>query len=135
MLKRLRLEIKYLTAIPASTVCEPAVPTKHTRIMYIEDKSGGLEGLARIGRVTFSKSRQSLTYAGRELMRTKGGYKYNHFDSATLAHFWISGPKKRGGDRLYGIGRVDIDDDVRAEYWTHIRSQPERSHLSSYLDR
>ena len=111
------------------------MPTKQTRIMYIEDKSGGLEGPARIGRATFSKSRQSLTYAGREFMRTKSGYKYNHFDGATGARFWISGPKKRGGDRLYGIGRVDIDDDVRVEYWTHIRAQPERSHLSSYLDQ
>ena len=103
--------------------------------MYIGDKSGGLEGPARIGRVTFSKSRQSLTYAGRELTRAKSGYKYNYFDIATGACCWISGPKKRGGDRLYGIGRVDIDDDVRAGYWTHIRNQPERSHLSSYLDQ
>jgi hypothetical protein len=38
-----------------------------TRIMYIEDKSAGLSGPARIGRVRFSKSGKSVFYAGMEL--------------------------------------------------------------------
>ncbi len=33
-----------------------------SRAMYIEDKSGGLEGEARIGRVYFSKSGKTLYY-------------------------------------------------------------------------
>jgi hypothetical protein len=40
------------------------VSQKKTRIMFIEDKSGGLEGLARIGRVTFSKTGKSIEYQG-----------------------------------------------------------------------
>jgi len=36
-----------------------------SRIMYIEDKSCGLSGPARIGRVTFSKSRKTIYYGGR----------------------------------------------------------------------
>jgi hypothetical protein len=42
--------------------------------------------------------------------------------------YWISGPKRRGGDRLYGsVQPVEVDEDVRVEYWRDIRGQPERS--------
>jgi hypothetical protein len=99
------------------------------RIMYIEDKSAGLEGPGRIGLVHFSKTGRTLYYAGRSFQSLKGyGYKANYFDVATGEHFWISGCKKRGGDRLYG-GTVDIDDDVREAYWTVIREQPGSVHL------
>ena len=39
-------------------------------------------------------------------------------------HYWISGCKKRGGDRLY-CGLIEIDSDVLDEYWTTIRGMPE----------
>jgi len=43
--------------------------------------------------------------------------------------YWISGPKHRGGDRLYGGSTpIEIDQDVREEYWRSIRGQPERVH-------
>lgn len=99
---------------------------KKTRIMYIEDKSEGLNGPARIGRVTLSKTGQSLHYAGRTFQRLGGqGFKANYFDTETGAHFWISGPRKDGADRLYeGSAKpVDIDDDAAVEYWTNIRGQ------------
>jgi hypothetical protein len=39
---------------------------------------------------------------------------------------WISGPHKDGEDRLYVSNiHVEIDDDVREEYWTEIRNKPE----------
>jgi hypothetical protein len=38
----------------------------------------------------------------------------------------ISGCKKRGGDRLYA-GTIEIDDDVREEYWNEIRGLPDRT--------
>jgi len=38
--------------------------------------------------------------------------------------YWISGCKKDGRDRLYP-GIIEIDDDVREEYWTGIRGMPE----------
>jgi hypothetical protein len=76
-----------------------------TRIMYIEDKSGGLEGPARIGRVTFSKSGRSLTYGGRTFQSLGGsGFKANYVDVDTRDEFWISGPRKDGADRLYAGG-------------------------------
>ena len=105
---------------------------KKTRIMYIEYKGHGIEGPGRIGRVTYSKSGRSIYYAGKTFAAFKG-FKANFFDVETLEEYWISGPKKRGGDRLYGTGLVDIDDDVRVEYWTTIRGQPERRDDTCYL--
>ena len=92
--------------------------------MYIEDKSDGLSGPARIGRVRFSQTGKTLYYGGRTFRSMKGaGFKANYRDVGTGAEFWISGCKKRGGDTLYG-GVVEIDDDVREEYWVKIRGMP-----------
>lgn len=98
-----------------------------TRIMYIERKAGNLEGNARIGRVTFSKNHKLLNYDGKQFRSLKGrGFKANFIEVATEEEYWISGCKRNGEDRLYG-GRVpvEIDEDVREEYWTEIRNQPE----------
>jgi hypothetical protein len=41
--------------------------------------------------------------------------------------YWISGPRKDGADRLYDEALpVEIDEDVRIEYWTEIRGMPSR---------
>lgn len=99
---------------------------KKTRIMYIEDKTEGLNGPARIGRVTLSKSAQSLYYGGRTFQRLSGqGFKANFFEVETGGHFWISGPRKDGRDRLYeGSTRpVEVDPDVADEYWGLIRGE------------
>ncbi|MEZ5817964.1 MAG: 1-deoxy-D-xylulose-5-phosphate synthase [Hyphomicrobiaceae bacterium] len=104
-----------------------------SRIMYIESKAHGLEGLARIGRVTYSKSGRSVTYGGRTFAPMQG-FKANYYELDSHAAYWISGPKRRGGDRLYGTGRVEIDDDVREEYWTAIREEPHRIAETFYRD-
>jgi hypothetical protein len=100
------------------------------RIMYIENKSAqpagqsGVQGPARIGRVSFSKTGKSLYYRGRTFQSLKGsGFKANYFDVESHEHYWISGPKRNGADGLYGPRPTPIDDDVREEYWTHIRKQ------------
>jgi hypothetical protein len=95
--------------------------------MYIELKSE-LNGPARIGRVTFSKTGRTLTYRGKSFQSLKGAAaKANYFDVDTGEHYWISGPRKDGADRLYVSSvPVHIDDDVREEYWTEIRGQPEK---------
>lgn len=98
---------------------------KKTRIMYIEDKSEGLNGSAWIGRVAMSKSGRTLHYGGRafQSLGGGGGLKANYFDIETGKQFWISGPRKDGRDRLYeGSTRpVAIDPDVSDEYWRDIR--------------
>jgi hypothetical protein len=100
------------------------------RIMYIECKAGGLTGTARIGRVTFSKTGRTLYYRGLTFQSLKGaGFKSNFYAVETGDDYWISGPKRRGGDRMYGsVLPVAIDADVREEYWRDIRDQPERIH-------
>ncbi len=98
------------------------------RIMYIECKAGRLTGAARIGRVTFSKTGRTLHYRGQTFQSLKGaGFKSNYYCVETGEDYWISGPKRRGGDSLYGGSMpIDIDDDVREEYWRDVRRQPER---------
>jgi hypothetical protein len=92
--------------------------------MYIECKSDGLSGAARIGRVTFSHSGRSIYYRGQEFRSLKGrGFKANYHEAETREEYWISGCKKDGTDRLYG-GTVHIDEDAREEYWTTIRGLP-----------
>ncbi len=104
-----------------------------SRIMYIEDKSAGLSGPARIGRVTLSKTGKTLYYEGLAFVSLKGGYKANYRVEGTDNEYWISGPRKDGRDRLYGERvPVEIDEDVREEYWTTIRNLPERVKDSSY---
>lgn len=104
-----------------------------SRIMYIEDKSEGLSGPARIGRVSFSKTGSTLHYGGREFQSLRGkGFKANYCDVETGDEFWISGPKKDGCDSLDG-GVVEIDEDIREEYWLRIRGRPECRDQISYL--
>ena len=56
--------------------------------MYIEDKSGGLSGPARIGRVRFSQTGKSLYYGGRRFETLGGrGFKANYFDAESGAYF------------------------------------------------
>ncbi len=108
---------------------------KKTRILYIERKGEGISGPARIGRVTFSKSGSSVYYRGRMFYKTTmAAGKANYLDSETGEEFWISGCKKDGSDRLYG-GTVEIDDDVREEYWREVRKMPEMAERSSVRAR
>lgn len=97
------------------------------RIMYIEYKGDRLEGPARIGLVRYSKTGSTLYYGDKTFRSLKGeGYKANYYDVDTGDHYWISGCKKQGGDRLYGgVLDIAIDDDVREAYWTEIRDRPD----------
>lgn len=112
-----------------TSVCyDPSVSVKRTRIMYIECKAEGLQGPARIGRVTFTKSEKGIYYQGREFHRISG-FKANYATVDTHEEYWISGPHRDGQDRLYypsGLP-VEIDADVREEYWRDIRKKPELS--------
>jgi hypothetical protein len=93
------------------------------RIMYIEEKSG-LSGDARIGRVKVSAGGRSLSYQGKRFNTLNGrGFKANYYEAGSGASYWISGCKKRGGDRLYP-GVIHIDEDVREEYWVKVRNTP-----------
>jgi len=93
-----------------------------SRIMYIENKSNGLLGPARIGRVYFSKSGKTLYYKRSRYSSLKGkGFKSNYVDMESGVEYWISGPRKDRNDGLYGgdNGAI-IDDDIEEEYWAQI---------------
>jgi hypothetical protein len=93
--------------------------------MYIESKAESLDGSARIGRVTFSKTGCTIYYKGRAFGKGSG-FKSTHFEVETGDPYWISGPHRDGEDRLYPSNiPVEIDDDVREEYWTEIRKLPQ----------
>lgn len=99
--------------------------------MYIEYKGEGIVGPARIGRVTYSKTGKRIYYGGREFASLKGsGFKANFCDVETGEQYWISGCRKDGNDALYSTS-VEIDDDVREEYWVNIRKKPEHKDISS----
>ena len=103
-----------------------------SKIMYIELKThdGGHDdrGPARICRITFNKSGKTLHYKGKRFQKGGTDACANYHDVKTREGYWISGPKKNGQDRHpYGGGPVEVDKDVREEYWTEIRRQPERT--------
>ena len=105
-----------------------------TRIMYIERKAGNLTGPARIGRVTYSKTGTTIFqyYQGKAFRSLKGaGFKANYYDVETGEEYWISGPRKDGCDALYATNiPTEVDDDVRAEYWTQIRKRSPKNKMS-----
>ena len=93
-----------------------------TQIMYIEEK----HDITGPGRVVLSKTGKTLTYKDRSFQSLKGyGWKANYFDIDAGYHYWISGCRKDGNDSLYP-DTIEIDDDVREEYWREIRQAPER---------
>jgi hypothetical protein len=112
-----------------SSAIEVPSRKRNPRIMYVESKAGGLVGQARIGRVSYSRTFGTLYYAGRAFQSLKGtGFKANYFEVETGDHYWISGPRHDGEDRLYVSNLpVEIDEDVREEYWTKIRRQPKHA--------
>ncbi len=100
--------------------------------MYIEQKThhGGHDdrGPARIGRVTFNRTGKTLTYRGKKLRKGGTDSCANYHDVETGEGYWISGPKRNGQDRYAWAKQapVEIDEDVREEYWAKIRNMPER---------
>jgi hypothetical protein len=92
------------------------------QIMYVECKAGaGDRGEARICRVRYSKSGRTI-YVGEMSLQRGSGIRGNYFNTETLEEYWVSGPKKKGGDRHWaGGGHVFVEPDVAEEYWRDIR--------------
>ena len=84
---------------------------------------------ARIGLVRFSNTGRTLYYDGRVLSRPGQGW---YTDTATGELFHIATARRDGLDRSEGRKRgsfpVQIDDEVREQYWAQIRGTPERAH-------
>lgn len=103
-----------------------------SRIMFIGPGGGQACGGGRIGRVAFSQTGRSIRYRGITFQTLGGaGYKANYYNVATGAWYWISGPRRDGNDALYPM-TIEIDDDVREEYWSEIRKRPDLANCRSY---
>jgi hypothetical protein len=100
--------------------------------MYIEP-GGGLAGCGgRIGRATFSQTGKTLRYGGGTFRTLNGqGYKANYYHVETGEWYWISGPRRDGNDALYPM-TVEVDEDVRDEYWSEIRKRPDLAGATSF---
>jgi hypothetical protein len=93
--------------------------------MYIESKTEGPErsGTHRPGDIFEDLALDLLQE--RHSLEAKAFGKAN-FDVDTHEEYWISGPRHDGSDRLYKSNLpIEIDEDVREEYWTTIRKKPE----------
>jgi hypothetical protein len=72
-----------------------------------------------------------LYYRGQRFETLDGtGFKSNYTNVDTGECYWISGCKKDGSDALYST-TIEIDEDVREEYWTTIRNKPELKNAAS----
>lgn len=99
-------------------------------VMYIEKtRPGAGTEWARIGRVSFSKTGKTLHYGGLTLA---GEGRAWYRDTETGDTYWIQRARgdgrDRGGKHKRGSFPVEIDEDVRQEYWNDIRGEPTRSH-------
>ena len=105
------------------------------RVMWIEDKSGGLAGPARIGWVEVLKRGKKLVYGDQVFRTLRGqGYKANYYDVDTGDEYWISGCRKDGADALYNTD-VTIDKDALEEYWVNIRNRPDKVETTTFRAR
>ena len=90
------------------------------KLLYIEHKSEQADrGPAWIGLAALSKSGRTVYFNGRALKRADVGSSGNHYCLETGDAFWVSGPKRSGGDRHWaGGGIVLVQQQALAEYLT-----------------
>ena len=91
------------------------MPAKRTRLMYIEQKTEGRRNLdhfgpAEGGQVSFSKTGRTVYYRGKTFQRIKGGGLLGNYRCLEDGNeYWISGLKKRSGNRHWSGGGPVID--------------------------
>lgn len=96
------------------------------RVMWIEDKSSGLAGPARIGWVEVKNGGKKVVYGDQTFLSLRGrGFKSNFYDVSTKDEYWISGCRRDGRDALYNT-TAEVDEDAAEEYWVRIRNSPEK---------
>jgi hypothetical protein len=103
------------------------------KIMYIELRgpTGDRTESARIGRVELSKTGKTLYYGGKSL-RHIGRAEY--LDLESRDRYYIQNCSREGKDRGGSSSfPIEIDADIRQEYWTVIRRQPKRGPRTSHV--
>lgn len=84
------------------------------RLVYVELKSGySNDGPAWIGYGVYNRTGKTLYFNG-QVFCSGHGIMGNYFSAGD--EYWVSGPKKRGGDRLFGNSKIRIDQSAVEEY-------------------
>lgn len=100
--------------------------------MWVECKTGGLVGPARIGWVEVKDRGKRIDYAGKTFRSLGGmGFKSNFYEVESREEYWISGCRKDGRDALYGT-EAEVDEDALDEYWVKIRNLPEKKSVNRF---
>ena len=92
--------------------------TKHN-VLYIEKvtKGSNHDDEARIAKVSYSKTGQTIYYKDKKLKRIKGAVTANYEDEATGELYWVSGVKKDGSNRhRCGSGVIVVDKEAKNEF-------------------
>jgi len=88
-------------------------------LKYIEKKTGySDDGPAWIAYCKESKTGQTLYFKGMAFKSSKGDGIYgNYYEVSSGDEYWISGPKKDGGDRhIFGKGVILVQSQAVQEY-------------------
>ncbi|MFM1922107.1 MAG: hypothetical protein RLZZ303_3741, partial [Candidatus Hydrogenedentota bacterium] len=98
--------------------CAHATKTVNAMLRYVELKTGHQhDGPAWVGHVEVSRTGQTVYFNGHALKRVTEGAAGNHIDLETGEEYWVSGPKKEGGDRHWsGSGLVLVERAALPEY-------------------
>lgn len=98
-------------------------------LVFIELKTGfANNGPAYIGYAARSKSGRTIFFNGKAFRKSTQCISGNYFDIESEEHYWISGVKKTGTDRLHGAnGPTYVDRQALAELldrkgWTSLPS-------------
>ncbi|HQR43202.1 MAG TPA: hypothetical protein PLX97_10975 [Gemmatales bacterium] len=103
-----------------------------SKILYIERKGTDTPEDARIGRMSIASFSRVITYQGKQYQPHIDRQAHaNYYEVGTGNWYWISHCQKDGMDSLLPR-TVNIDDDVRQEYWNTIRRQPDQLSQKQY---
>jgi hypothetical protein len=103
------------------------------RLMYLEAKGPkATKDSARICRMTQVKLGHMIYHADKAFIPQRNrGSGANFVETHTGDPYWISPCRKDGCDSL-DQRVVQIDEDVRDEYWTNVRGMPEQANQPTY---
>lgn len=90
-------------------------------LLYVEAKAGDLHrGTAWIAMVKTSKTGRTVYFDGRALGRHGSGGRGNHVCLRTRDEYWVSRPKRDGGDRhVHGGGAILVERRALEPYLAH----------------
>jgi hypothetical protein len=96
-------------------------------ILYIEKctPNNDHSGEAHIGKVSYSKTKQTIYYKSKSLQK-KNGISGNYYDIDTEEEYWISGVKSIGTNRHWagrGNNKIIVDKEALEEFLLIVKNK------------